>query len=194
MRILTSSVTRNLTDFYHFFGEFFTYSGNSWLLMIKRSVKKIGRKSNSMEVYPPISKTASMHIVWKLLKMSHLNFWILAFSSMFCLIKTDLSGNTVWPRASGFQKLAKMDHLRHFSLTFVHSKCKRSFARNVRNVKWDFFCDFQTLCVYVYHLYATLSLSDFYKLWPFIARAKMQFWSFFEFPIFKRPFIKNWIE
>ena len=43
--------------------------------------------------------------------------------------------------------------------------------------------------------YATLSsLSDFYKLWPFIARAKMQFWSFFEFPffsyLFKRPFIK----
>ena len=113
-----------------FSGEFFTYSGNSWLLMIKRSVKKIGRKSNSMEVYPPISKTASMHIVWKLLKMSHLNFWILAFSSMFCLIKTDLSGNTVWPRASGFQKLAKMVHLRHFSLTFVHSKCKRSSLRS----------------------------------------------------------------
>ena len=40
--------------------------------------------------------------------MSHLNFRILAFSTNFCPIKTDLSGNTVWPQASGFQKLAKM--------------------------------------------------------------------------------------
>ena len=35
--------------------------------------------------------------VWKLLKMSHLNFSMLAFSTNFCLIKSDLSGNTVWP-------------------------------------------------------------------------------------------------
>ena len=52
--------------------------------------------------------------VWKSPKMSHLNFWILAFSTNFWPIKTDLSGNTVWPQASGFQKLAKMDHFRHF--------------------------------------------------------------------------------
>ena len=48
------------------------------------------------------------HIIWKLLKMSHLKFWILAFSSNFCPFKTDLSGNTVWPQTSGFQKLAKL--------------------------------------------------------------------------------------
>ena len=63
-----------------------------------------------------------MHIVWKLLEMSPLNFWILAFSANFCPIKTDLSGNTVWPQTSGFQKLAKMDHFGDFALTFVHSK------------------------------------------------------------------------
>ena len=32
----------------------------------------------------------------------------------FCYIRIDLSGNTVWPQASGFQKLAKMDHFGHF--------------------------------------------------------------------------------
>ena len=32
----------------------------------------------------------------------------------FLSIKTDLSGNTVWPQASGFQKLAKLDHFGHF--------------------------------------------------------------------------------
>ena len=40
--------------------------------------------------------------------------WILAFSANFCPIKTDLSGNTNWPQALGFQKLAKMDHFWHF--------------------------------------------------------------------------------
>ena len=35
--------------------------------------------------------------------------------------KIDLSGNTVWPQASGFQKLAKIDHFWHFWWTFVHS-------------------------------------------------------------------------
>ena len=55
-----------------------------------------------------------LHIVWKFLKMSHLNYLILAFSTNFCPIKTYMSGNTVWPQASGFQKLAKMDHFWHF--------------------------------------------------------------------------------
>ena len=35
--------------------------------------------------------------------MSHLNFWILAFSTNFWPIKSDLSGNTVWPQASVFK-------------------------------------------------------------------------------------------
>ena len=44
------------------------------------------------------------HNVWKSPRMSHLNFWILAFST----------GNFVWPQASGFQKLAKLNHFWHF--------------------------------------------------------------------------------
>ena len=38
---------------------------------------------------------------------SKCRIWILAFSINFCPIKTDMSANTVWPQASGFQKLAK---------------------------------------------------------------------------------------
>ena len=74
----------------------------------------------------------------KLLKMQNLNF---------CPIKTDMSGNTVWPQASGFQKLAKMDH---FELTFVPQNV--NVARFARNVEWDFFCDFQTPCVFYKNL------------------------------------------
>ena len=46
--------------------------------------------------------------------MSHLNFLILAFSTNFCPIKSDLSGNTDWPQASDFQKLANLA----FSINF----------------------------------------------------------------------------
>ena len=53
-----------------------------------------------------------------------------AFSTIFCPIKSDLSSNTVWPQVSGFQKLAKIDHFWHFWWTFVHSKCKRSSLRS----------------------------------------------------------------
>ena len=45
---------------------------------------------------------------------SKCRIWILAFFTNFCPFKTDLSGNTVWPQASGFQKLAKMNHFWHF--------------------------------------------------------------------------------
>ena len=62
--------------------------------------------------------------------MSQLNLWILAFSTNFCPIKTDLSGNTVWPQASCFQKLAKMNNFWPFKLTFVHSKRNRSSLRS----------------------------------------------------------------
>ena len=71
------------------------------------------RASKTQETFTH-EQLSSFHIIWKLLKMSHLNFWILAFSTNFCPIKTDLSGNTVWPQASDFQKLAKMDHFWHF--------------------------------------------------------------------------------
>ena len=39
---------------------------------------------------------------------------VLAFSSNFCPIKSDLFCNTIWPQDSGFQKLAKKDHFWHF--------------------------------------------------------------------------------
>ena len=61
------------------------------------------------ETTPQNTIKAEWHSVWKSPKMSHFYFLILAFSTNFCPVKTDLPGNTVWPQASGFQKLAKMD-------------------------------------------------------------------------------------
>ena len=55
------------------------------------------------------------HIVWKLLKMSHLNFGILAFSTNFCPIKTYLSGNTVWWVASVFKSSPKWSVFGNFN-------------------------------------------------------------------------------
>ena len=76
--------------------------------------------------------------------MSHLNFWILAFSTNFCPFKTDLSGNTVWPQALGFQKLAKLSIFGIFNLLL--STQNVNVARFARNVEWDFLEDFQTPC------------------------------------------------
>ena len=73
------------------------------------------------------------HTVWTLLKMSHLDFLILAFSTNFCPFEIDLSGRTIWPQASGFQKLAK---IHHFWWTFVN------VARFAHNVECDFFWRF----------------------------------------------------
>ena len=58
------------------------------------------------ERFDSIRKGKLFHY-WKQSKISHSNFLILAFSTNFCTIKIDLSGNTVWPQALGFQKLAK---------------------------------------------------------------------------------------
>ena len=54
--------------------------------------------------------------------MSHLTFSILAFSANLGHIKSDLSGNTVSPQASGFQKLVKMDHFLTFLMNFCPLK------------------------------------------------------------------------
>ena len=65
---------------------------------------KISKKNESI--------TLALHSVWKSPKMSNLSFSTLAFSTIFCPI--DLSGNTVWLQASGFQKLAKWTIFWHF--------------------------------------------------------------------------------
>ena len=91
-------------------------------------------------IWAPLGPDATLrrHSVWKSPNLSYLSFSILAFSTNFCPIKIDLSGNTVDFK---LQKLAKMDH---FWLTFVHSKCKCS---SLRSQCWmRLFCDFQTLC------------------------------------------------
>ena len=49
--------------------------------------------------------------VWILPKMSHLSFWILAFSANICNIKSDLSGNTVWLQTNMLYKLIIEDSL-----------------------------------------------------------------------------------
>ena len=57
-------------------------------------------------------------------------YLILAFSTNCCLIKSDMSGNAVWPQAAYFQNFAKMDNCWHFLLTFLHSKCRHSSLRS----------------------------------------------------------------
>ena len=74
----------------------------------------------------------NVHNVWKLLIMSHLDFLILAFSTNFCSIESDLSGNTVWPQALGFQNSPKQSIFGTFNkLLSTQNVNVARFARNV---------------------------------------------------------------
>ena len=55
----------------------------------------------------------STHNVWKLLKMSHSQFW---HFHQFLVLKVNLSGSTVWPQATGFQNI-ECDFFGRFSNT-----------------------------------------------------------------------------
>ena len=80
------------------------------------------------------------HVLTLFENNSKCRIWILilAFSTNICPIKSDLSGNTVWPQASGSQKLANLDHFGIFN--YFLSTQNVNVARLARNVEWDFFC------------------------------------------------------
>ena len=93
----------------------------------------------------------TLHIVWKLLKMSHLIFSILAIFTNYCL-------GTMFDRKLQFLKNRQNGIFKEFLST-----------QNVaRNVEWDFFSDFQTLWSpvalenYIYFL----SKFGLRKIWP----------------------------
>ena len=75
--------------------------------------------------------------------MPNFKYDILAFRTNFCPIKTNPSGNTVWPQAFGFQKLAI------FGIFEVLSAQNVNVACYARNIECDFFCDFQTLWTFL---------------------------------------------
>ena len=78
---------------------------------------KVPNKYVAFDISKGLLSFSEYHIVWKLLKMLHLNFW--NFPPIISLLKR------------GFQKLAKL------SIQNV------KVARFARNVEWD--CNFQTI-------------------------------------------------
>ena len=70
------------------------------------------------------------HIVWKLLKMSHFQFW--HFLPIFVLLKLTYLVTLFDQKLQVFKNLPKWTNV--------------NVARFARNVEWDFFCDFQTPC------------------------------------------------
>ena len=75
--------------------------------------------------------------------MSHLNFWILAFFTNFCLLKVTCLVTLFDRKINVFKNSSKLvifGHFNHFLSTHVN------VARFACNVEWDFFCDFQPPC------------------------------------------------
>ena len=77
-----------------------------------------------------------IHIVWKLLKMSHLTSSTIVFSTNFCPIKMTSLVTLFFPQALSFQKLAKIDHFGIFNQLL--STQNVNVARFARNIKWYF--------------------------------------------------------
>ena len=82
----------------------------------------------------------------KYFRAKRLKFSILALSTNFCLIEIDLYGNTVWPQASGFQKVAKLTIFGIFN-----EAQNANEARFARNVEWYFFVIFKHCDVCFWH-------------------------------------------
>ena len=77
----------------------------------------------------------------KTAKMSHFQFSILAFSTIYSFIKIDLSGNTVWPQASNFKNSPKLNIFGIFNTLWATQNI--NVARFARNIEWHFFVIFK---------------------------------------------------
>ena len=109
LSFLTSIIANLVLKFIFPFSELF----EDWLL--KDVLPHLD--PNSVLVFDNASYHRYVHQCTLFKNCSKCRIWfflILAFFTNVCPIKTDLSGNTVWPQASVFQKLAEMDHFWHF--------------------------------------------------------------------------------
>ena len=71
------------------------------------------RAGNFIKKSVGIHKTEQIRVIQSQISDQKCLIWIFAFwhfSQIFGPIKTDLSGNNVWPQASAFQKLVKIDN------------------------------------------------------------------------------------
>ena len=71
----------------------------------------------------------------------------MGISASFCHFKIGLSGNNVWPQASRCHKLAKLTIFGIFNKLLCTQKV--NLACFGHDAEWDFFFDFQTLCLVV---------------------------------------------
>ena len=98
----------------------------------------------SFPIYPAhllwILRCISTHIVWKLLKISHLNLVI--FHHFFVLLKVTCLVTLFGRKLQVLKKLVKMNYFWHF-WQFLSTQ-NVNVARFARNVEWDLFRDFQT--------------------------------------------------
>ena len=113
---------------------------------------------------------STIHNVWKSPKMSQFYFSILAFSTKFLPIKTDMSGNSVWPQVLGFPKFAKLDHFWYVLMNFC--------PLNVRSQCWMRLLWFSNTVIFSFEVqlarHSRLVLCYWPKLW--LIQFKRLFW------------------
>ena len=98
-----------------------------------RSTHNLPMHTKLSQIYFPLNQSFGLNSL-KITKKNGRLFdcSILAFSTNFCPIENDLSGNTAWPPATGFQKLAKLSHFGIFNeLLSIWNVNVARFARKV---------------------------------------------------------------
>ena len=127
---------------YYWLCMIYIFRSRLWFVFDWPQIASLSRSYKSKSCCDFILKSNSSNVVTLFENYSKCRIWALVFSTNFCLIKADLSGNTVWPQVSGFQKLAKLTI--YCLSNKLLSTQNVNVARFARNVEWDFFCDFQT--------------------------------------------------
>ena len=125
------------------------HSIQKWINCLILFFKDPNKNLNILRYSRKVKFFHNFHIVWKSLKMSHLNFKILAFSTNFCTFKSDLSGNTNWPKVEVFKDSPKLTIFGIFCILLFTQNV--NIARFARNVEWNSFLDFQTQWIFLGH-------------------------------------------
>ena len=135
------------------------------LFNVKRKKRSVNQLALYLKTIRRALKRDLLHIVWKLLKVSHLNFYFWHFPpNLSCLVtlfdrKLQIFKNSPkWTILGIFNKLLSTQNV--------------NVARFAHNVEWDFFCDFQTPCPrLLFSLRKTISttfvlFTSFYNFFP----------------------------
>ena len=129
---------------------------NVWEVLFSHFLLDLDKASNDLQSIVYNLHRTSLKIIFQLMHTMFKNhqkclIWIFEFSPYFCLIKSDLSGNTIYskcriwilafpPKIDLNTNCRQASVLQKFDIFGIINELLSTIC------EWDFFCDFQTPC------------------------------------------------